>query len=225
MLFLHRSLINGDGDYQDSFTLPLTHINLRTTMNTIKIWNEEASSKQMDQIATFLEDGKIAIIPTDTMYALACDATNMKAVDSLCRIKGINPEKTNLSILCCSISMASEYAKIDNTGYNLLKDNTPGAYTVLFRTHSKLPRAFKNRKVVGIRIPDNKIALDIVENFGKPLLVTTIEYEDEDYAINPELIAETYYNKADLMVEGEEGAIRQSTIIDCTGNDPIIVRE
>ncbi len=194
-------------------------------MNTIKIWNENPSEKQLEAINAILSEGRTAILPTDTMYALVCDATNIKAVERICRIKGINPEKTNLSILCSDISMAAEYAKIDNKGYRLLKENTPGPLTVLFRTVSTLPRAFKNRKVVGIRIPDNAIARAAVSRLGRPLLSTTIEYDDEDYAVNPGLIAERYDNLIDLMVEGEEGHIRQSAIIDATGTEPVTVRE
>lgn len=194
-------------------------------MNTVKIWNRKPSENQLSEIASMLEDGRTAIIPTDTMYALVCDATNMKAIERICRLKNINPDKTNLSILCSSISMASEYARIDNKGFELLKENTPGPYTILFRTVSTLPKAFRNRKVVGIRIPDNPIALGIVERLGRPLLTTTIQYEDEDYATNPELIAEAYDNLIDLMVEGQRGEIKLSTIIDCTGDEPVVIRE
>lgn len=194
-------------------------------MNTIKIWNDNPSDKQLDEIAAILEDGQTVIIPTDTMYALTCDAMNMRAIERICRLKGINPEKTNLSILCSDISMASEYARIDNKGFSILKNETPGPVTLLFRTVSSLPRAFKNRKTVGIRIPDSHTARSIVERLGRPLLTTTIQYEDEDYATNPELIAETYDNQIDLMVDAGKGGMVQSTIIDCTGNDPVVVRE
>ncbi len=194
-------------------------------MNTVKIWNDNPSDKQLDEIAAILEDGQTAIIPTDTMYALTCDAMNMRAIERICRLKGINPEKTNLSILCSDISMASEYARIDNKGFSILKNETPGPVTLLFRTVSSLPRAFKNRKTVGIRIPDSHTARSIVERLGRPLLTTTIQYEDEDYATNPELIAETYDNQIDLMVDAGKGGMVQSTIIDCTGNDPVVVRE
>lgn len=194
-------------------------------MNTVKIWNQKPSDNQLAEIASILEDGRIAIIPTDTMYALVCDATNMKAVERICRLKNINPEKTNLSILCSGISMASEYARIGDKGFELLKENTPGPYTILFRTVSSLPKAYKNRKVVGIRIPDNPIALGIVEHLGRPLLTSTIQYEDEDYATNPELIAEAYDNLIDLMVEGQRGEIKLSTVIDCTGDEPVVIRE
>lgn len=194
-------------------------------MNTIKIWNDNPSDKQLDEIAAILDDGQTAIIPTDTMYALTCDAMNMRAIERICRLKGINPEKTNLSILCSDISMASEYARIDNKGFTILKNETPGPVTLLFRTVSSLPRAFKNRKTVGIRIPDSNTARMIVERLGRPLLSTTIQYEDEDYATNPELIAETYDNQIDLMVDAGQGGMVQSTIIDCTGNDPVVIRE
>lgn len=194
-------------------------------MNTIKIWNDNPSDKQLKDIAAILDNGLTAIIPTDTMYALVCDATNMKAIERICKLKGINPEKTNLSILCSDISMASEYARIDNNGFRILKEETPGPITLLFKSVSSLPRAFKNRKIVGIRIPDNNTARKIVEHLGRPLLSTTIQYEDEDYAVNPDLIAETYDNKIDLMVDAGQGGNVQSRIIDCTGNEPVIIRD
>lgn len=194
-------------------------------MNTVKIWNDNPSEKQCEEIAAILADGRTAIIPTDTMYALVCDATNMRAIERICKLKGINPEKTNLSILCADISMASEYARIDNIGFKILKDETPGPLTLLFRTVSSLPKAFKNRKTVGVRIPANETARRIVQHLGRPLLSTTIQYEEPDYAVNPDLIAETYERHIDLMVDGGRGDMIQSTIIDCTGNEPIIIRE
>lgn len=194
-------------------------------MNAVKIWNDNPSDKQLDNITAILDDGQTAIIPTDTMYALVCDAMNMRAIERICKLKGINPEKTNLSILCADISMASEYARIDNKGFAILKNETPGPVTLLFRTVSNLPRAFKNRKTVGVRIPANETARRIVERLGRPLLTTTIQYEDEDYAVNPELIAEAYDGKIDLMVDGGQGGTEQSTIIDCTGNEPVVIRE
>ena len=194
-------------------------------MNTVKIWNDNPSEKQLDDITAILDDGQTAIIPTDTMYALVCDAMNMRAIERICKLKGINPEKTNLSILCADISMASEYARIDNKGFAIMKNETPGPLTLLFRTVSNLPRAFKNRKTVGVRIAANETARRIAERLGRPLLTTTIQYEDEDYAVNPELIAEAYEGRIDLMVDGGQGGTVQSTIIDCTGNEPVVVRE
>lgn len=194
-------------------------------MKRVKIWNDTPSDKQLDEICAELERGKIALIPTDTLYGICCDALNTKAIDRICRLKGINTEKNNLAIICSDISMASEYSKIDNKVYRVIKDNTPGAFTFLVKASSSLPKAFKGRKVVGIRIPDNNVARQISERLGHPLLTTSISYEDEDYAINPDLIAEEYEDKADIFIESEEGGTIPSTIVDLTGESPEILRE
>ncbi len=191
----------------------------------MKIWNDEASERQLSEICRDLEAGQTMILPTDTLYAIACDALNAKAIDRICRLKGINPEKTNLSIICSDISMAAEYARFDNYAFKLLRDNTPGPFTFLFKSASTLPKAFKGRKVVGVRIPDSKICRDIVERLGHPILSTSIEYSDSDYAINPELIAEAYHDKVDFFIEGADGDMEPSTIVDCTGSEPVITRE
>lgn len=194
-------------------------------MTTIKIWNNNASEKQLDEICEVLNNGDLIIIPTDTIYAIACNALDKKAIDKLCRLKGINPEKTNLSILCYNISMASEYARIDNKYFQMLKANTPGPFTFLFKSASSLPKVFKDRKVVGIRIPDNNFCRALIEKLNAPLLSTSIQFEEEDYGRNPELIAENYEGKVDLIVEGEEGGLIPSAIVDCTGNEPEVIRD
>ena len=194
-------------------------------MKTIKIWNGNISDRQLNEIAARLDVGELVILPTDTAYAVTCDALNIKSIDRICRMKGINPDKTNLSILCSDISMAAEYCRISNSHFRMLKENTPGPFTFIFRSASSLPKAFKGRKTVGIRIPDNRLTLAVVERFGRPLLTTTIEYADEDYAVNPELISESYEGRADMMVEGGNGSTDVSTIVDCTENTPEITRE
>lgn len=194
-------------------------------MKTIKIWNNDASDRQLDQICALLQEGEIMIIPTDTLYGIACDALNTKAIERICRLKGINPDKTNLSIICSDISMASEYSRFDNKSFQLLRDNTPGPFTFLFKSATTLPKAFKGRKIVGVRIPDNKLCLDLVKRLGHPILTTSIEFADEDYARNPDLIAETYEGKVDLMIAGEDGTTVPSTIVDCTGRQPEITRQ
>jgi tRNA threonylcarbamoyl adenosine modification protein (Sua5/YciO/YrdC/YwlC family) len=194
-------------------------------MKTIKIWNGNISDRQLNEIAARLDAGELVILPTDTAYAVTCDALNIKSIDRICRMKGINPDKTNLSILCSDISMAAEYCRISNSHFRMLKENTPGPFTFIFRSASSLPKAFKGRKTVGIRIPDNRLTLAVVERFGRPLLTTTIEYADEDYAVNPELISESYEGRADMMVEGGNGSTDVSTIVDCTENTPEITRE
>lgn len=194
-------------------------------MKTITIYNSEASDRQLQEICSELRDGKTMIMPTDTLYAIACDALDVKAIDKICKLKRINPEKTNLSIICADIAMAAEYAKFNNTDFRMLRDNTPGAFTFIFKAASSLPKAFKGRKAVGVRIPDFKLCRDIAAALGHPLLVTSIEYQDDDYARSPGLIAENYDDKVDLFLEGEEGGTIPSTIVDCTGSEPEITRE
>ena len=194
-------------------------------MKTMKIWNSQASERQLSEICRDLEAGQTMIMPTDTLYGIACDALNPKAIEKICRLKGINPEKTNLSIICSDISMAAEYAKFDNYAFKLLRDNTPGPFTFLFKTASTLPKAFKGRKIVGVRIPDNKLCRDIAERLGHPLLTTSIEFTDADYATNPELIAETYNDRVDFFLEGEDGDTEPSTVVDCTGSEAEIIRQ
>lgn len=141
------------------------------------------------------------------------------------RLKGINPDKSNLSVICSDISMAAEYSRIENASFHLMKAHCPGPYTFLLHTASKLPKAFKNRKVVGIRIPDNEFDRMLAHELGSPLITTSIEYEDEDHAVNPGLIAETYESRVDFMVDDDDGSTDVSTIIDCTGNEPKVIRE
>ena len=183
------------------------------------------SDRQLDDVASRLRDSEIAVIPTDTTYAIVGDALNMKAIERICNLKRINTEKTNLSVICSDISMASEYARIEDKGFRLMKECCPGPFTFLFRCASKLPRAFKGRKVVGIRIPSNEFDRQLAAALGNPVITTSIEYDDEDYAVNPGLIAENYEGKVDFMVEGEDGSTEVSTIVDCTGPEPEIVRQ
>lgn len=194
-------------------------------MKTIKIWDSGLSERQLSEICRDLEAGQLMVMPTDTVYAIVCDALSPKAIERVCRIKRINPDKTNLSIICSDISMASEYARIENYAFRLLRDNTPGPFTFLMRSASTLPKAFKGRKTVGIRIPDYAPAREIAERLGHPLLTTSIEFEDEDYAREPSLISETYDSQVDIMLEGPDGGTEFSTIVDCTGSSHEILRE
>ncbi len=194
-------------------------------MKSIKIWNDAPSDKQAEQIAERLKAGEIWIIPTDSIYGIMCDALNQKAVRAVCELKGINPEKNNLSIICDEISMASEYARIGDKTFSMMRDNTPGPVTFICKAQSNLPKEFKKRKTVGIRIPNNLTARMIAEKLGNPLLTTSIEFEDEDYARNPELILEAYDGKVDGVVMGEDGGTVPTTIIDCTEDSPSVIRE
>lgn len=194
-------------------------------MKIIKIWGEELDGRQLHETVRDLKDGAIIIAPTDSVYAIMCDALQPKAIERVCRLKSINPDKTNLSIMCSDIAMAAEYANFNNVIFKLLKSLTPGPYTFICKAAHSLPAAFKRRKIVGIRIPAFQAVRQLAEALGNPLLTTSIRYEDEDYGRNPELIEAAYNDKVDIMIEGPEGGLVPSTIIDCTGQEPEVTRE
>ncbi len=194
-------------------------------MDILKVLEDNINERHIDAAVEALENNELIIYPTDTIYALGCNALNNAAINKLCKLKGINTNKTNLSIICDSISMAAEYAHFDNRQFKMLKANTPGPFTFIFPASATLPKAFKGRKTVGIRIPDNKIALELVRKFGGPILTTTIEFEDEDYAINPELIAERYDGEVLCLLDGGDGGLIPSTVVDCCNKEIEIIRE
>lgn len=193
-------------------------------MKIYKIWGEQLADRQLAELVRDLKNGESLIAPTDTLYAIMCNALSPKAIESVCRLKGINPDKTNLSIICSNISMAAEYAVFNNATFKLLKELTPGPYTFLCKAAHSLPAAFKRRKTVGIRIPDFEADRQLAEALGNPLLTTSIQYEDEDYGINPELIEEAYADKVDNMIQSSDGLLTPSTILDCTTPEITLVR-
>lgn len=193
-------------------------------MKIIKTWGN-ASDRQLDEICAALKSGEVIIVPTDTLYAVVGHALDSKAVDKVCAIKGIKPDKNTLSILCSDIAMAAEYSRFDNNSFRLLKDNTPGPFTFIFKSAPTLPKAFKQRKTVGIRIPDNSVCRQIIERLGAPLMGTSIKIEADDWLINPELIAERYDHLSPILVEDGDGGTEPGTIVDCTGSTPEIIRE
>ncbi|MCM1290624.1 MAG: L-threonylcarbamoyladenylate synthase [Prevotella sp.] len=194
-------------------------------MITIPISYGNASQRQILQISDYIKDGKLVILPTDTLYAICCNALDSKAIDKLCKIKQINPEKTNLSIICCDISQAAEYARIDNSAFKVIRNNAPGPFTFLLKTASTLPKAFKGRKTVGVRIPDNDLIREVVKACEAPLLCTSVEFDDDDYAVSPSLIAENYEGRVDVIIEGTDGGTVPSTIVDLREHTPEILRE
>ena len=194
-------------------------------MKLLKIILSNPNERFIDMAVDALADGEIIIYPTDSLYALGCDALNNNAIEKICKIKGIRSDKTNLSIICNSISQAAEYARISNDIFSLMKNNLPGPFTFILPALSKLPKAFKKRRTVGIRIPDNNVAQKLVEKLGHPIMTTSIQFEDEDYGCEPELIAEQYENAADMLLDAGRGSTIPSTIIDCTSDAPEIVRE
>lgn len=196
-------------------------------MQFVKLYPDNPNKRTIQQIVEVLRDGGIIIYPTDTLYAIGCDALNVRAVERICRIKGIDPAKASLSIVCNDIGNVAHYARIDNTTHRIMRKNLPGAFTFILPASSGLPKIYKQRKSVGIRIPGNNIARAIVEELGNPLLSTSVatNHDEPEYTTNPELIAEIYGTMVDYVIDGGEGDIMGSTIIDCTGNEPEIVRQ
>ena len=183
-------------------------------------------SRAINAAIDALRDGQIIIYPTDTLYALGCDALNNRAIERLCKIKGINPEKNTLAIVCGSLSQAAEYARIDNNAFRLLKHYLPGAFTFILPASSSLPKIFKGRKTVGIRIPDNEIDTALASELGNPIMTTSIPFTED--TADPWSIAELYKNNGDiaLCIDGGDANDTPSTIIDTTDSStPKIIRQ
>ena len=194
-------------------------------MKHLKFFGDSINTRHIDDAVRILRDGGVVIYPTDTVYALGCDALNNKSIERLCRLKGINPDKQLLSIVCASLSQAAEYAKIDNRAFRLMKDYLPGPFTFILPAANSLPKVFKGRKSVGVRIPDNDIARTLAETLGNPILSTSVSLDNEEDIINPEALALAYQHDADLLIDNGEGRNDVSTIIDCLDSSvPEIVR-
>lgn len=193
----------------------------------IKIYNENPNTREIDKVVSALQDGGIVIYPTDTLYAFGCDALNVRAVEKICNLKGINPEKSNLSIICNDLSIISEYAKVDTPTFKFMKRNLPGPFTFILPTTSSLPKIYKKKKTVGIRVPDNNIIREIVIRLGNPVLSTSIidENDEIEYITNPELIHEKWQDFADIVIDGGIGGIEPSTVIDCSTGEHDIIRQ
>ena len=194
----------------------------------IKLYNENPNPKQIAQVVDVLRKGGLIIYPTDTVYGLGCDITNNQALEKVARLRGVKLEKANFSFVFHDLSNLSDYIRqIDTPTYKILKKALPGPYTFVLRGNNKLPKAFKKRKTVGIRIPDNNIAREIVRQLGHPIVSTSIYDEDEviEYTTDPELIFEKWRNKVDLVIDGGYGGNQPSTVIDLTGDEIEVIRE
>jgi tRNA threonylcarbamoyl adenosine modification protein (Sua5/YciO/YrdC/YwlC family) len=158
---------------------------------------------------------------------MGCDALNVRAVEKICRMKGINPQKSNLSIICYDLSNLSEYAKVSNAAFKLMKRHLPGPFTFILPTSSELPKIYKNRKEVGIRVPDNNIIRELVKQLGNPILTTSVHDDDDviEYTTDPELIHEKYESEVDVVIDGGYGETVASTVVDCTTDAFEIIRQ
>ena len=194
----------------------------------IRIYEETPNPKDVDLVVDILKSGGLIIYPTDTVYGLGCDILNVKALERVAKIKGVKLEKANFSFICHDLSNLSDYVKqIDNSTFKLLKRALPGPYTFILPSAKSLPNPFKKKKTVGIRIPKNNIALDIVKKLGRPIISTSIRDDDEiiEYTTDPELIKEKWNNLVELVINGGFGDNEPSTIIDMSSNEPLVIRE
>ncbi len=194
----------------------------------IKIYEDKPNEAAIAKVVKVLKDGGLVIYPTDTVYGLGCDITNSRALEKIAKIKGVKLEKANFSFICHDLSNLSDYVKqIDTSTFKILKRALPGPYTFILPGNNNLPKEFKKKTTVGIRIPDNSIALEIVRQLGNPIVSTSIRDEDEviEYTTDPELIFEKWQNLVDMVIDGGYGDNIGSTIIDLSGDEPIVVRE
>lgn len=194
----------------------------------IKLYNENPNPKQIEQVVEVLREGGVIIYPTDTVYGVGCDITQTHAMEKVARLKGINLEKANLSFICYDLSNLSDYTRqIDTPTYKILRRALPGPFTFILNGNNNLPKSFKKKKTVGIRIPDNNIIREIVKKLGNPIVSTSIYDEDEllEYTTDPELIYEKWKDLVDVVIDGGFGGNIPSTVIDLTKDEIEVVRE
>lgn len=193
----------------------------------VKIYEENPNPIKIRHVVEVLRNKGVIIIPTDTVYAFACDIFNSNGIETISKLKNKEDRKSNLSFICQDMSQVSEYAKMDDTAFKLMKKNLPGPFTFILQGSNSLPKLFKNRKNVGIRIPQNNITLEIVRELGNPIMTSSIlmDVSTEEYITDPELIREMYDNRVDLVIDGGMGGLTHSTIVDCTGDEPEVIRQ
>ena len=193
----------------------------------VKIYEENPNPIKIRHVVEILRNGGIIIIPTDTVYAFACDIFNSNGIELISKLKNLDYRKNNLSFVCHEMSQISEFAKMDDKAFKLMKKNLPGPFTFILQGSSRLPKLFKFRKNVGIRMPQNNIVLEIVRELGNPIMTSSLLTNDEiqEYFTDPELIREKYDSSVDLVIDGGVGGLLHSTIVDCTGDEPEVVRE
>jgi tRNA threonylcarbamoyl adenosine modification protein (Sua5/YciO/YrdC/YwlC family) len=193
----------------------------------VKIYPNNPNEKQLEEVVACLRSGGLIIYPTDTVYGLGCDIYQAKAIEKLCKLRNIKPEKANLSFICADLSHLSDFVKpIDNAVYRVLKHALPGPFTFILNANNKVPKLMhSNKKTVGIRVPDNEFARSIVKLLGNPIVSTSIHDDDEvvEYSTDPELIYEKYKDLVDIVIDGGYGELQASTVVDYTSDEPVIL--
>ncbi|HEV7780110.1 MAG TPA: L-threonylcarbamoyladenylate synthase [Chitinophagaceae bacterium] len=193
----------------------------------LRIHPDNPPPRLIKQVVEALEKGGIIIYPTDTVYGLGCDILQQKAVERICRIKKVDPKKAQLSFVCSDLSHLSDFAKpLSNPTYRLLKEHLPGPYTFILPASKMVPRIMQSKKdTIGLRIPANNISMAIIRELGRPILSASLPGEMvEDYT-DPEVMYENFMNEVDYVLDGGIGGMVPSTVIDCTGNEPVLIRE
>lgn len=195
----------------------------------IRIYPENPNEKELLKVVDILRNGGVIIYPTDTVYGLGCDVMNKKAVERVARIKGLKPEKANLSIICYDLSHITDYARhVDNKTFKMMKKGLPGPFTFILEAGNMVPKIFTSKKkTIGIRIPDHSIPRELVRLLGNPIVTTSIHDEDDviEYSTDPELIYEKFQQQVDCVIDGGYGNQVASTVIDCSSEEPEVVRE
>ena len=193
-----------------------------------KLYARNNTPESLQSIVDVLNEGGIIIYPTDTMYAIGCHALKERPIERICKLKNIDPRKPKLSIICYDLSDISMYARVDNATFKVMKRNLPGPFTFILNANSRLPKIFRNRKEVGIRIPDYAVIREICRLLEAPILTTTLplgEGEDIEYVTDPELIDERFGRMVDLVIDGGIGGIEPSTVVNCCNDTLEIVRQ
>jgi len=195
----------------------------------LRINPEKPNYDEIAQVVTCLRDGGVVIYPTDTVYGIGCDINKQRAVERVCKIKGIDPEKANFSFVCSDLSHLADFTKpISTATYKVMKKALPGPFTFILEANNNVPKLFRSKKkTVGIRIPDNAICLEIVKQLGNPIMSTSVHDDDEiiEYTTDPELIHEKYKNIVDIVIAGGYGNNEASTIVDCSEGEFEILRQ
>lgn len=193
----------------------------------VRLYEEDPQPRQVKMVIDVLRSGGIIIYPTDTIYGLGCDIFQQKSIERICRLKQIQPSKAKFSFICDDLGHLSQYAKqLANPVYRLMKELLPGPYTFILPASKQVPKILKTKKdTIGLRIPDNNIARTIVRELGHPILSTTLPGENVEEIVDPEIIHDHFENKVEVVIDGGIGGLIPSTVLDCTGPEPLLIRQ
>lgn len=193
-----------------------------------RLYEKNNSPRDIAEVVSLLEDGGLLVYPTDTVYAVGCHALKERAVERICKLKGLDPQKNLLSIICHDLKQVSEYAKVDDSAFKLMKRNLPGPFTFILPASHRLPKIFRNRKEVGIRVPDNQILLEVSRLLGAPIMTTSLPYDEADdleYMTTPELIDEKFGEKVDMVIDCGIGGVEPGTVVNLSDGEVEIIRQ